>query len=106
MKRGILFAFFFLLSVLTYFYDRKSELSNALKIKQRPKRCIRVRKSTKRVRFQFDGCMSTKLYRPRYAVREFKTWTSKKESVVFDRNWVGLAFLNDILVNDQFLDQN
>lgn len=31
-----------------------------------PKRCTRLRRSNKRVRFSFDGCMSSKLYRPRY----------------------------------------
>lgn len=30
------------------------------------KRCQRLRKSNKRVRFSFDGCMSSKLFRPRY----------------------------------------
>ena len=30
------------------------------------KRCTRLRRSNKRVRFSFDGCMSAKLYRPRY----------------------------------------
>jgi len=65
-------------------YDRKNELNTALKIKKRPKRCIRVRKSTKRVRFQFDGCMSTKLYRPRYcgACKDSRCCRPSKEKTI------------------------
>ena len=37
-----------------------------LKKNGKNKRCTRLRRSNKRVRFSFDGCMSSKLYRPRY----------------------------------------
>lgn len=39
---------------------------DALHPRRKPKRCQRLRKSLKKVRFQFDGCMSKRLYKPRY----------------------------------------